>query len=200
MTPNRSSLSTRVPVVAGAAPADWWRSAVVYQVYPRSFADSNGDGIGDLAGITSRLDYLAELGVDVLWLSPIYRSPQDDNGYDISDYQEVDPVFGTLADFDALLSGAHERGIRLVMDLVVNHTSDEHPWFIESRSSIDNPKRDWYWWRPARRRRAPSSSAPRPGRPPTSPPGAVATSTSPASGCPPTTETRRTTGVRPRCG
>jgi oligo-1,6-glucosidase len=126
----------------------WWQSAVVYQIYPRSFADSNGDGIGDLPGIAGRLDYLAELGVDVLWLSPIYPSPQDDAGYDISDYQDIDPVFGTLADFDALLAAVHERGMRLVMDLVVNHTSDEHPWFVESRSSRDNPKRDWYWWRP----------------------------------------------------
>jgi oligo-1,6-glucosidase len=135
-----------------AAPSDaqWWKTAVVYQIYPRSFADGNGDGIGDLAGIASRLDYLAALGVDVLWLSPIYPSPQDDNGYDISDYQGIDPTFGTLADFDALLAEVHARGMKLVMDLVVNHTSDEHPWFVESRSSRDNPKRDWYWWRPAR--------------------------------------------------
>jgi oligo-1,6-glucosidase len=126
----------------------WWKSAVVYQIYPRSFADSDGDGIGDLRGILARLDYLAALGVDVLWLSPIYPSPQDDNGYDISDYQDVDPVFGTLADFDALLAATHERGMKLVMDLVVNHTSDEHAWFAESRSSKDSPKRDWYWWRP----------------------------------------------------
>ena len=126
----------------------WWQSAVVYQIYPRSFADSNGDGIGDLPGIASKLDYLAELGIDVLWLSPIYPSPQDDNGYDISDYQDIDPVFGTLADFDALLAAVHTREMKLVMDLVVNHTSDEHPWFVESRSSRDNPKRDWYWWRP----------------------------------------------------
>ena len=128
----------------------WWKSAVVYQVYPRSFADGDGDGVGDLHGITDRLDYLAELGVDVLWLSPVYPSPQDDNGYDISDYQDIDPTFGSLADFDALLSAAHRHGMRLVMDLVVNHTSDEHPWFVESRSSKDNPKRDWYWWRPPR--------------------------------------------------
>jgi oligo-1,6-glucosidase len=128
-------------------PSQWWRSAVVYQIYPRSFADSDADGVGDLRGIISRLDYLKRLGVDVLWLSPIYPSPQDDNGYDISDYQDIDPVFGSLADFDALLAGVHERGMRLVMDLVVNHTSDEHPWFVESRFSKDNPKRDWYWWR-----------------------------------------------------
>ncbi len=128
----------------------WWKSAVVYQIYPRSFADSNGDGIGDLPGIIGKLDYLEQLGVDVIWLSPIYKSPQDDNGYDISDYQDIDPMFGTLDDVDRLLDEAHGRGIRVVMDLVVNHTSDEHPWFIESRSSKDNPKRDWYWWRPAR--------------------------------------------------
>jgi len=131
-------------------PAPWWTSAVVYQIYPRSFADSDGDGIGDLRGITSRLDHLEALGVDVIWLSPVYPSPQDDAGYDISDYQGIDPVFGTLADFDALLADVHARGMKLVMDLVVNHTSDEHPWFVESRSSMDNPKRDWYWWRPAR--------------------------------------------------
>ena len=128
----------------------WWKSAVVYQIYPRSFADSNGDGIGDLRGILAKLDYLQHLGVDVLWLSPVYKSPQDDNGYDISDYEDIDPVFGTLADIDELISAVHARGMRLVMDLVVNHSSDEHPWFLESRASRDNPKRDWYWWRPAR--------------------------------------------------
>ena len=125
----------------------WFRSAVVYQIYPRSFADSDGDGIGDLGGIAAHLDHLAELGVDVLWLSPVYPSPQDDAGYDISDYQDIEPVFGTLAQFDELLAGVHARGMKLIMDLVVNHTSDEHPWFVESRSSKDNPKRDWYWWR-----------------------------------------------------
>jgi oligo-1,6-glucosidase len=126
---------------------DWWKSAVVYQIYPRSFADSNGDGIGDIPGITSKLDYLAELGVDVLWLSPAYKSPQDDNGYDISDYEDIDPIFGTLDDMRTLLAEARERGIKIVMDLVVNHSSDEHAWFIESASSKDNPKRDWYYWR-----------------------------------------------------
>ena len=120
---------------------DWWRRAVVYQVYPRSFADSDGDGIGDVPGLTSRLDHLDELGVDVVWLSPVYRSPQDDNGYDISDYQDIDPLFGSLADLDALIEGLHCRGMRLVMDLVVNHTSDEHPWFTASRSSKDDPSR-----------------------------------------------------------
>lgn len=128
----------------------WFHSAVVYQVYPRSFQDSDGDGIGDLRGVIRRLDYLATLGIDVLWLSPIYASPQDDNGYDISDYQDIDPTFGTLADFDDLVAQAHARGIRIVMDLVVNHTSDEHPWFVESRASKDSAKRDWYWWRPPR--------------------------------------------------
>lgn len=130
--------------------APWWTRATVYQIYPRSFQDSDGDGIGDLRGIISRLDHLEALGVDVVWLSPIYRSPQDDNGYDISDYQDVDPSFGTLADLDELIAALHDRGMKLVMDLVVNHTSDEHPWFVESRSSVDSPKRDWYWWRPAR--------------------------------------------------
>ncbi|MGZ7013794.1 MAG: glycoside hydrolase family 13 protein [Acidimicrobiales bacterium] len=137
--------------MTGADPIEpWWKTAVVYQIYPRSFADSNGDGIGDLPGITSRLDHLAELGVDVLWLSPVYRSPQDDNGYDISDYHDIDPVFGSLTDFDELLAAAHDRGMKLIMDLVVNHTSDEHPWFVASRSSRDDPKRSWYWWRPPR--------------------------------------------------
>ena len=135
----------------------WWHSAVVYQIYPRSFADSDGDGIGDLPGVIDRLDYLMELGVDVVWLSPVYRSPQDDNGYDISDYQDIDPMFGTLADMDRFLEAAHGRGIRVVMDLVVNHTSDEHPWFVASRSSRDDPKRDWYWWRPARDGAVPGS-------------------------------------------
>jgi oligo-1,6-glucosidase len=129
---------------------EWWKSAVVYQIYPRSFADADGDGMGDLRGIIDHLDHLAGLGVDVLWLSPIYPSPQDDNGYDISDYQDIEPTFGSLEIFDELLAGVHRRGMKLIMDLVVNHSSDEHAWFSESRSSRDNPKRDWYWWRPAR--------------------------------------------------
>ena len=125
----------------------WWKESVAYQVYPRSFVDSNGDGIGDLKGVTSKLDYLKELGIDVIWLSPMFKSPNDDNGYDISDYQEIMDEFGTMADFDELLDGVHQRGMKLILDLVINHTSDEHPWFIESRSSKDNPKRDWYIWR-----------------------------------------------------
>ena len=137
----------------------WWKSAVVYQIYPRSFADSDGDGIGDLPGIAPHLDHLSALGVDVVWLSPIYPSPQDDNGYDISDYEGIEPVFGTQADFDALLAAVHDRGMKLVMDLVVNHTSDEHPWFVESRSSPDSSRRDWYWWRPPRDGGAPNNWA-----------------------------------------
>lgn len=125
----------------------WWKESVIYQIYPRSFCDSNGDGIGDLPGITSKLDYIKELGVNVIWLSPVYRSPNDDNGYDISDYQAIMDEFGTMADFDKLLSEAHARGLKIVMDLVVNHTSDEHPWFVESRKSKDNAKRDFYIWR-----------------------------------------------------
>ncbi|SHK00589.1 glycoside hydrolase family 13 protein [Hespellia stercorisuis] len=125
----------------------WWKESVVYQIYPRSFCDSNGDGIGDLNGVTGKLDYLKELGIDVIWLSPVYRSPNDDNGYDISDYEDIMEEFGTMEDFDRMLAAAHERGIKIVMDLVVNHTSDEHQWFVESRSSLDNPKRDYYIWR-----------------------------------------------------
>jgi oligo-1,6-glucosidase len=130
-------------------PHNWWKSAVVYQIYPRSFADSNGDGTGDIPGITDHVGYLAQLGVDVVWLSPVYASPMDDNGYDISDYRDVDPLFGTLDDLDVLIEALHGRGMKLVMDLVVNHTSDEHPWFVESRDP-SSAKRDWYWWRPAR--------------------------------------------------
>lgn len=128
----------------------WWKESVVYQIYPRSFCDSNGDGIGDLNGITGKLDYLKELGIDVIWLSPVYKSPNDDNGYDISDYQAIMDEFGTMEDFDRMLAIAHEKGIKIMMDLVVNHTSDEHKWFIESRKSTDNPYRDYYIWRPAK--------------------------------------------------
>ncbi|MBJ9990143.1 glycoside hydrolase family 13 protein [Paenibacillus sp. S28] len=128
----------------------WWKEAVVYQIYPRSFKDSDGDGVGDIQGIVSKLDYLQELGVDVIWLSPVYKSPNDDNGYDISDYFEIMDEFGTMQDWTQLLDGLHERGMKLLMDLVVNHTSDEHAWFAESRSSRDNPYRDYYIWRPGK--------------------------------------------------
>ena len=125
----------------------WWKEAVAYQVYPRSFNDSNNDGIGDLPGIIEKLDYLKDLGIDVIWLSPMYQSPNDDNGYDISDYRAIMDDFGTMEDFDRLLKEVHHKGMRLILDLVVNHTSDEHPWFIESKSSKDNPKREWYIWK-----------------------------------------------------
>lgn len=138
-------------------PRAWWKEAVIYQIYPRSFMDANGDGIGDLAGITSRLPYLRELGVDVLWLSPVYASPNDDNGYDISDYRAIMEDFGTMADFDALLAAAHRMGLKIVMDLVVNHTSDEHPWFIESRRAKENPYRDYYIWRPGKAGKEPNN-------------------------------------------
>ena len=135
----------------------WWQSSVVYQIYPRSFQDSNGDGIGDLKGITSRLPYIKELGADVIWLSPVYQSPNDDNGYDISDYRAIMKEFGTMADFDELLSQAHRLGLKIVMDLVVNHTSDEHRWFAESRKSKDNPYRDYYIWREGKDGGAPNN-------------------------------------------
>jgi alpha-glucosidase len=125
----------------------WWRDGVIYQIYPRSFSDGNGDGLGDLPGIINRLDYLQELGIDAIWLSPFYPTPDKDFGYDISDYLAVDPRFGTLDDFDRLVRDSHQRGIRIILDMVMNHTSDQHPWFKESRSSRDNPKRDWYIWR-----------------------------------------------------
>jgi glycosidase len=128
----------------------WWQTAAVYQVYPRSFADANGDGVGDLPGITGRLDYLGWLGVDAIWISPFYPSPMADFGYDVSDHTAVDPLFGTMRDFDELLAAAHERGIRVLIDYVPNHTSDQHPWFIESRASRTNPKADWYYWRDAK--------------------------------------------------
>jgi oligo-1,6-glucosidase len=129
---------------------NWWKESVVYQIYPRSFKDSNGDGIGDLRGIIQKLDYLKELGIDVVWLCPVYKSPNDDNGYDISNFRDIMDEFGTLADWQELLNGMHQRGIKLIMDLVVNHTSDEHPWFVEARKSKDNPYRDYYIWRPGK--------------------------------------------------
>ena len=135
----------------------WWKEAVIYQIYPRSFCDSNADGIGDLNGITSRLPYLEKLGVDVIWLSPVYQSPNDDNGYDISDYRAIMKDFGTMEDFDRMLADAHARGIRIVMDLVVNHTSDEHAWFVESRKSKDNPYRDYYIWKEPRDGKEPNN-------------------------------------------
>lgn len=137
---------------------DWWKGAVTYQVYPRSFQDTNGDGIGDLPGITRRLDHLADLGVDAVWLSPFFRSPMRDMGYDVSDYQDVDPVFGTLADFDALVARAHDLGLKVVIDQVLSHTSDQHPAFAESRQNRSNPKADWYVWADARHDGAPPSN------------------------------------------
>jgi alpha-glucosidase len=144
----QSSLFAAGSLAAAPAVQDvWWKHAVIYEIYPRSFQDSNGDGIGDLNGITERLDYLQSLGIDAIWLSPIYPSPQVDFGYDISDYEAIDPQYGTLADFDRLVAEAKKRNIRIIMDMVMNHTSDKHPWFIESKSSRTNPKRDWYIWR-----------------------------------------------------
>src|SRR5882757_5336771 len=124
----------------------WWKSAVIYQIYPRSFQDSNRDGVGDLPGIIRRLPYLTALGVDALWISPIFPSPMKDFGYDICNYIDIDPLFGTMDDFDALLGAVHRNGLKLILDFVPNHTSDRHPWFLESRASRDNPKRDWYIW------------------------------------------------------
>ena len=135
----------------------WWKEAVAYQIYPRSFMDSNGDGIGDIQGIISKLDYLKDLGIDVIWVSPMYQSPNDDNGYDISDYQEIMAEFGTMGDFDLLLEETHRRDMKLILDLVINHTSDEHPWFIESRSSKESPKRDWYIWRDGKEGKEPNN-------------------------------------------
>ena len=134
----------------------WWKTAVIYQIYPRSFADSNGDGIGDLQGIISRLDYLENLGIDAIWLSPVCRSPQDDNGYDISDYQDIDPMFGTLQDMEELIAEAGKRHIRIIMDLVLNHSSDEHFWFREAKKSRKNPYHDYYVWRTAWRESFPT--------------------------------------------
>ncbi len=136
---------------------NWWKELVGYQIYPRSFKDSNGDGIGDIKGIISKLDYLKDLGIDLIWICPIYKSPNDDNGYDISDYQNILDEFGTMEDFDLLLKEVHNRGMKLIIDLVVNHTSDEHEWFIESKSSRDNPKRDWYIWRDGKDNKEPNN-------------------------------------------
>jgi alpha-glucosidase len=138
---------TQPGAAATASELDWWKNAVIYEVYPRSFQDTNGDGIGDLNGITERLDYLKDLGVDAIWLTPVYPSPQVDFGYDISDYRNIDPQYGTLADFDRLVAEAGKRHIRVIMDMVMNHTSDKHEWFLQSRSSRNNPYRDWYVWR-----------------------------------------------------
>jgi alpha-glucosidase len=146
-----AALASAAPQQAPAKPtksaADWWKNAVYYEVYPRSFYDTNGDGIGDLNGVTAKLDYLADLGIDAIWITPFFPSPQVDFGYDVSNYEAVDPQFGTLADFDRLLAEAHKRNIKVIADFVINHTSDQHPYFIESRSSRTNPKRDWYIWR-----------------------------------------------------
>jgi alpha-glucosidase len=131
----------------GRATRPWWEPSVVYQIYPRSFQDSDGDGIGDLPGVTARLDHLAWLGIDAIWLSPIFRSPMADFGYDVADYTDVDPIFGSLADLDALIAAAHRRRIKVLLDFVPNHTSSLHPWFLESRSSRNSAHRDWYIWR-----------------------------------------------------
>ncbi len=136
---------------------EWWKSGVVYQIYPRSFCDSDGDGMGDINGIASKLDYLRDLGVDAIWLSPCFTSPQKDMGYDVADFCDIDPLFGSLDDMDALIASAHERDIKVLLDWVPNHTSDQHPWFVESRSSRDNPKADWYWWRDATREAPPNN-------------------------------------------
>lgn len=136
---------------------NWWKEAVAYQIYPRSFNDSNGDGIGDLRGITEKLDYLKDLGIDLIWICPMYKSPNDDNGYDISDYQGIMEEFGTMADFDELLAECHARNIKLIIDLVINHTSDEHPWFLESKSSKDSEKRDWYIWKEGKENAEPNN-------------------------------------------
>ncbi|MBV8446385.1 MAG: alpha-amylase, partial [Hyphomicrobiales bacterium] len=136
----------------------WWRADVLYQIYPRSFQDTNGDGIGDLEGIRRRLDHLVSLGVDAIWISPIFASPMADFGYDVSDYRAIDPIFGTMEDFDRLLDEAHRNGLKVILDYVPNHTSDEHPWFIESRASRRSAKRDWYVWRDARADGGPSTN------------------------------------------
>ncbi|MFC4454334.1 alpha-amylase family glycosyl hydrolase [Deinococcus sonorensis] len=134
-------------MTSSAASLKWWQHGIIYQIYPRSFQDSSGDGVGDLRGVTQRLDYLASLGIEAIWFSPIFRSPMKDFGYDVADYKDIDPLFGDLQDFDDLVQAAHQRGLKVMLDFVPNHSSDEHPWFVEARSSRDNPKRDWYMWR-----------------------------------------------------
>jgi alpha-glucosidase len=156
-----AAANAKAQAASAASSPDWWKNAVFYEIYPRSFQDSNGDGVGDLNGITERLDYLAKLGVDAIWLTPCYPSPQVDFGYDISDYENIDPQYGTLADFDRLVHEAAKRHIRILMDMVMNHTSDQHKWFIESRSSRDNPYRDWYMWHDGK-----GETATSPGEPP----------------------------------
>ncbi|WP_165828968.1 alpha-amylase family glycosyl hydrolase [Caulobacter radicis] len=149
---------TKPADVSVATPAEWWRGAVIYQVYPRSYADSNDDGVGDLPGITARLEHIASLGVDGIWLSPFFASPMKDFGYDVSDYRDVDPIFGTLADFDSLIEKAHRLGVKIIIDLVFSHTSDEHDWFVQSRESRDNPYTDWYVWADAKPDGSPPSN------------------------------------------
>ncbi|MEH0199044.1 alpha-amylase family glycosyl hydrolase [Caulobacter sp. CCNWLY153] len=149
---------TKPADVSVATPAEWWRGAVIYQVYPRSYADSNDDGVGDLPGITARLEHIALLGVDGIWLSPFFASPMKDFGYDVSDYRDVDPIFGTLADFDSLIEKAHRLGVKIIIDLVFSHTSDEHDWFAQSRESRDNPYTDWYVWADAKPDGSPPSN------------------------------------------
>ena len=143
---------------ATATTHPWWKGATIYQIYPRSFQDSNGDGIGDLPGITQRLPHVASLGVDAIWISPFFTSPMKDFGYDVADYCDVDPIFGTLADFDALIARSHELGLKVLIDQVYSHTSDEHPWFAESRMGRSNPKQDWYVWADAKPDGSPPSN------------------------------------------
>src|ERR1039457_7255884 len=156
-TAQLSQSSTSLGATVNGYQPKWWKEAIVYQVYPRSFKDSNGDGIGDLKGITSKLDYIQGLGVNVIWLSPHFDSPNADNGYDIRDYRKVMIEFGTMSDFDDLLKGIKQRNMKLIVDLVVNHSSDEHHWFVESRKSKDNPYRDYYIWRPAKDGKQPNN-------------------------------------------
>jgi alpha-glucosidase len=147
-------------ITSAASERDWWKNAVIYEIYPRSFQDTNGDGVGDLNGITTHLDYLKDLGVDAIWLTPCYPSPQVDFGYDVSDYEAIDPQYGTMADFDHLVAEANKRHIRIIMDMVMNHTSDQHKWFLESRSSRSNPYRDWYMWHDGKGETATDKGAP----------------------------------------